>query len=59
VQNLVLIIRKRATAEEMDEMLSCFGLFIKLVVDIERRILAGGVEMHYYCEQELLSDGSY
>jgi Protein of unknown function (DUF5674) len=55
---LVLIIRKRATAEEMDEMLLEFGLFIKLAVDIERCILAGGGEMHYYCEQELLSDGS-
>lgn len=27
-------------------------------VDIERRILAGGGEMHYYCEQDLLADGS-
>ncbi|BDA72639.1 hypothetical protein RIVM261_009420 [Rivularia sp. IAM M-261] len=39
-------------------MLLEFGMFIKLAVDIERRILAGGGEMHYYCEQELLADGS-
>lgn len=53
-----MIIRRRATAEEVDEMLLEFGMFIKLAVDIERRILAGGGEMHYYCEQELLADGS-
>ncbi|BAZ10673.1 hypothetical protein NIES4071_24960 [Calothrix sp. NIES-4071] len=39
-------------------MLLEFGMFIKLAVDIERRILAGGGEMHYYCEQDLLADGS-
>ncbi|BAB77114.1 asl7356 (plasmid) [Nostoc sp. PCC 7120 = FACHB-418] len=32
--------------------------YIKLAVDIERRILAGGGEMHYFCEQALLEDGS-
>ncbi|BDA71772.1 hypothetical protein CAL7716_059380 [Calothrix sp. PCC 7716] len=39
-------------------MLLEFGMYIKLAVDIERRVLAGGGEMHYYCEQELLEDGS-
>lgn len=55
---LILIIRKRATREEIDEMLLEYGIFIKLAVDIERRILAGGGEMHYFCEQDLLADGS-
>ncbi|NJO64059.1 MAG: hypothetical protein HC836_39535, partial [Richelia sp. RM2_1_2] len=32
--------------------------YIKVVVDIERRILAGGGEMHYDCEQVLLENGS-
>ena len=31
---------------------------IKIVVDIEREILAGGSGMHYECEQLLLSQGS-
>lgn len=39
-------------------MLETFGIFIKIAVDIEREILAGGAERHYECEQELLKDGS-
>lgn len=55
---MILIIRVRATLEELDEMLQMWGVFIKIVVDIEREILAGGAERHYECEQELLKDGS-
>lgn len=55
---MILIIRVRATKEELDEMLQIWGVFIKIVVDIEREILAGGAERHYGCEQELLKDGS-
>ncbi len=54
----ILIIRERATKEQLDEMLQAWGVFIKIVVDIEREILAGGAERHYECEQELLKDGS-
>ncbi|MBD2777461.1 hypothetical protein ICL16_36800 [Iningainema sp. BLCCT55] len=39
-------------------MLREWGVFIKIAVDIEREILAGGSERHYECEQELLKDGS-
>ncbi|MCC6298078.1 MAG: hypothetical protein IT314_02180 [Anaerolineales bacterium] len=31
---------------------------IKIVVDIEREVLAGGSGMHYECERLLLEDGS-
>ncbi len=55
---LILIIRERATKEQLDEMMQMWGVFIKIVVDIEREILAGGAELHYECEQELLKDGS-
>ncbi len=55
---MVLIIRDRATKEQLDVMLEAFGIFIKIAVDIERKILAGGGERHYECEQELLKDGS-
>jgi Protein of unknown function (DUF5674) len=52
------VIRERATKQQIDEMLKTWGVFIKIVVDIEREILAGGAERHYECEQELLKDGS-
>ncbi len=55
---LIFIIRDRATLEQLERMLEAFGLFIKIAVDIEREILAGGAERHYECEQELLKDGS-
>ncbi len=55
---MILIIRERATREQLEEMLKIWGVFIKIVVDVEREILAGGSEKHYQCEEELLSDGS-
>ncbi|MEK6718695.1 MAG: DUF5674 family protein, partial [candidate division NC10 bacterium] len=34
------------------------GTYIKLAVDVERDILAGGGEYHADCEEVLLADGS-
>ncbi|MBW4513056.1 MAG: hypothetical protein KME64_42240 [Scytonematopsis contorta HA4267-MV1] len=39
-------------------MLLELKFYIKVAVDIERRILADGGEMHYDCEQVLLRQGS-
>ncbi|MBI3914170.1 MAG: hypothetical protein HY327_08310 [Chloroflexi bacterium] len=39
-------------------MLQVFKTFIKLAIDVERGIVAGGSEMHYQCEQVLLDAGS-
>ena len=55
---MILIIRERATREELEEMLKVWGVLIKIVVDVEREILAGGSEKHYQCEEELLFSGS-
>jgi hypothetical protein len=55
---LVLIIKKRATLEQVEQMLQTLGLYIKIAVDIEREILAGGGEKHAFCEAALLEDGS-
>ena len=55
---MIIIISKRATTSEIEQMLTEHKFYIKLVVDIERRILAGGGEMHYDCEQVLLLNGS-
>lgn len=55
---MIIIISKRATTSEIEQMLSEHKFYIKVVVDIERRILAGGGEMHYDCEQVLLENGS-
>jgi Protein of unknown function (DUF5674) len=55
---MIHIIRSRATPEQMCQMLEALGIYIKLAIDIERGILAGGGELHADCEQILLQDGS-
>jgi hypothetical protein len=42
----------------MNEMLEILETYIKLAVDVERGILAGGGAMHADCEYVLLEDGS-
>jgi hypothetical protein len=54
----VHVIRQRATARELSEMLEVLGSYIKLAVDVERGTLAGGGEYHADCEEVLLEDGS-
>ncbi len=52
------IIRSRATQQQMDEMMQALGTYIKLAVDIQRGVLAGGGVMHADCESALLEEGS-
>ncbi|MEL7226521.1 MAG: DUF5674 family protein, partial [Cyanobacteria bacterium J06576_12] len=55
---MILILRERATPEQLRQMLEALGIYIKLAVDVERSLLAGGGELHADCEQTLLADGS-
>ncbi|MGB8657390.1 MAG: DUF5674 family protein [Candidatus Zixiibacteriota bacterium] len=55
---MIHIIRNQATPQQIEEMLSTLGTYIKLAVDIKRGILAGGGILHADCESELLEDGS-
>ncbi|MGP1385112.1 MAG: DUF5674 family protein [Thainema sp.] len=55
---MIHIIRSRAKPGQMRQMLESLGIYIKLAVDIERRILSGGGELHADCELVLLNDGS-
>ncbi len=51
------LVREPATKEQLAEMLEELQSYVKLAVDIERGILAGG-EWHADCEEVLLEDGS-
>ena len=54
----ITIIRgRKATREELDKMSYELGNYVKVVVDIEKGILAGGGGMHYDEEQVLLEYG--
>lgn len=55
---MIHLLRQKATRQQIDEMLQTLSTFIKLAVDIERGVLAGGGAMHADCEQVLLNDGS-
>lgn len=55
---MIHIIRTLATQQQIDEMMQSLETYIKLAVDIERGILAGGGVMHADCEAVLLEDGS-
>jgi Protein of unknown function (DUF5674) len=55
---MIHIIRNRATPSEVEEMLEILGIYIKLAVDVQQGILAGGGEWHADCEKALLEVGS-
>ena len=56
---MILMIREKATPEQLEQMAEAyFGLMIKLAVDVEKEILAGGGELHADCEQVLLENDS-
>jgi hypothetical protein len=55
---MIHIIRTPATPQQIEEMQQALETYIKLAVDIERGILAGGGVMHADCESARLEDGS-
>ncbi|MDZ8055720.1 MAG: DUF5674 family protein [Aulosira sp. ZfuVER01] len=55
---MILLLCERATGEQLEQMLQQHKFYVKLAVDLERRVLIGGGDMHYDCEQALLHDGS-
>lgn len=55
---MIHLIAHRATPGQIREMSETYSFLIKIVVDIRRRILAGGGEMHADCEAALLAAGS-
>lgn len=57
-EQIVHVIVTRATCDQVRDMLSYYGTVIKVAVDIEQGILAGGGEMHADCESALLQIGS-
>ena len=46
-----MIIREKTSLDSL-------GSFVKVVVDIKRKILSAGCELHIDCAEELIKDGS-
>jgi hypothetical protein len=55
---MIHLLKSRATKEQIDEMSEMLEVYIKLAVDIQRDILAGGGALHADCEALLIADGS-
>lgn len=53
-----MIIKKRVSTQELKKLAKHFNGYIKIVVDIEKKILAGGSDRHFDDEQDLLKHGS-
>jgi hypothetical protein len=54
---MIHLLREPANPTQIREMLQEYERLIKIVVDIRRRIVSGGGEMHSDCEMVLLEDG--
>ena len=55
---MIHVLKELASSTQINEMLQEYDKMIKVVVDIRRRVLSGGGEMHSDCESVLLEDGS-
>jgi hypothetical protein len=55
---MIHLLKEPANTTQVREMLQEYDKMIKIVVDIRRRSLSGGGEMHSDCESVLLEDGS-
>ncbi|NCC35581.1 MAG: hypothetical protein EOM24_26745 [Chloroflexia bacterium] len=55
---MIHLLDSRATHQQLQDMLEVYSPMVKIVVDIRRRTLAGGGEMHADCEALLLAQGS-
>ena len=55
---MIHVIKAQASKEQMTDMLPTLQTYIKLAVDVHRRVIAGGGALHADCEAALLEDGS-
>ena len=55
---MIHLLKEKAIPAQIQDMLQEYENMIKIVVDIRRRFLSGGGEMHSDCESTLLEDGS-
>ena len=55
---MIHILRHLATPQQVTEMLAVHERFIKVAVDVQQGVLAGGGEFHADCEAALVEAGS-
>ncbi len=55
---MIEIIREPIGRDKLQELASEIGSYIKVVADLERKVLAAGAKMHVDEEEALINDGS-
>jgi hypothetical protein len=55
---MLIILKKKASNEELQKISEDFGSYIKVVADIEKGIIIAGGKRHVEGEQKLLETGS-
>lgn len=55
---MIVVLDKKVTTEQIAAMAQDYDGYIKFVVDVTKKILAGGGERHVDAEQKLLALGS-
>jgi Icc-related predicted phosphoesterase len=55
---MIHLLTSRVTPQQLNEMLEELEDYVKLAVDIEQSIVAGGGELHADCEAVLMENGS-
>ena len=54
----IRLIESKASKQAIREMLEMHGIYVKVAVDLQKKILAGGGEMHADCRDLLIENGS-
>ncbi len=54
---MIIVVDKPATREQIEQMAQDYAGYIKFVVDVDKKVLAGGGERHVEGEQKLLERG--
>jgi hypothetical protein len=55
---MIYLLTKKATLQQIRDMLEVYPRVIKIAVDIRGKVLSGGGEMYVDCESVLLEHGS-
>jgi Protein of unknown function (DUF5674) len=56
---MIHLLSTRATPQQMEQMREEWDFLIKVAVDVQRGLLAGGGNAHSDCEEVLMEDGSH
>lgn len=55
---MIIVLTKKTTKSELKKIAEDFDGYVKVVVDLEQKILAAGGKRHFEAEQILLENGS-